>query len=69
MLLLGAVLASEKDATVVPPSTVQTEAQAPTEPSFPGILVEPARPIRPPALNSRPSGCPAQDLKPLELLV
>ena len=55
-----------------PPATDQTQAQ-PTEQRPlsppPGISIIPSAPMRPPQANGQVPGCPAQNLKPLELLV
>ncbi len=70
--LACAMIASAAWAGDAPP-TNDTQAQAETEqPPLappPGISVIPSMPMRPPQANGQVPGCPAQSLKPLELLV
>lgn len=74
--LLVGVLATEtaawaSDGGAKEPAASSSE-QPPQAPAFPGIIVGPAQPITPPAArapNAQPPGCPAQNMKPLELLV
>ncbi len=74
LALLVTVSARASDATTKgePPAAATTESRS-QPPSFPGIIVGPAQPIAPPAAakggNDQPPGCPAQNIKPLELLV
>lgn len=54
-----------------PATENQTQAEPEQRPLAPppGISIIPSVPMRPPQMNGQVPGCPAQNLKPLELLV